>query len=186
MRRNSRSGVTLLELLLSLALMALIAVGLASTLGLGTRVWEQSKRQVGAQEQIVLRTRLRTWLSQSVSPTRLLPFDHQFTATDQEFSFVTLAETPHEPNAAALLVSVKIVEDETVLSLSYLGDSGSSVKSEDRVLYADEAVLAYFDPINLEWVYDWDNAYVLPSLVKIEAVNDSRAWPLFVAETGLL
>ena len=43
----SRAGLGLLEVLISLALLALIAGGLSGALGLGLRLNERSKRRVG-------------------------------------------------------------------------------------------------------------------------------------------
>ncbi len=170
-------GLSLLELLIALALMAIIAAGLSQSLGLGIRVWETSQRIDEPEEALILRARLRGWIERAEPPNRLLPFDNEFTADQDGFSFLTLAPTPHMPEAAAMRVSITRSPDGLIMMLTYLDDFGEPLETDTRKLSESEPLFSYFDDAEPGWVPEWQEKSYLPALVKIEV--DSDDWPEF-------
>lgn len=176
---NNRSGFSILELLVALALLALIAGGLASTLGVSARVWEQSVVMQQGNNAIILRTQLRRWLTQATPPHRQMSFDHPFIGTSREFSFVTLAILPTAPDAAAMKVSVQSHSGALMLSVFYLDDDGNSFRQADYPLSDGEAQFTYYDRSSDLWFASWANHEDLPDLIKIETLHPNPDWPEF-------
>lgn len=176
---NNQSGFSILELLIALALMALIAAGLASTMGLGVQVWERSQVLQNAEPKAALRIVLRSWITQITPPKRTLPFEHPFTGTINAFSFTTLANLPSSPGTTAIYVSVNTDENGLNMRVSYLDDIGAVKSHEERSLSSAEMVFSYYDRGTGEWVSEWSDNRHIPDLIRIETKIASREWPEF-------
>jgi len=180
---NNRSGLSLLELLVALAIMAVIATGLSRSLGLGVRVWESSQSIQEREEPLILRSQLRDWLEQALPPNRLVPFDNSFIGTTTGFSFLTLAETPFAANTAALRIEVTSADRLLILRVSYLDDMEIVIRSEERILTHFETppeFSFYSTEADKEgWQSSWDSELLLPELVKIEFPTFVPQWPEF-------
>lgn len=181
MRRtsNSRSGFSILELLIALALMGLIAGGLASTMGLGARVWERSQTLQNNEVPAALRILLRNWVIQMTPPKRTLPFDHPFVGTPNRFSFTTLAELPSSPDVAALYIKVHTDINGLQMTIEYLDDGGSVKRSEERPLNDAEMIFSYYARGTDLWLTEWSDDRHLPDLVRIESKSVNPYWPEF-------
>jgi len=173
------SGLTLLELLVALAIMAVIAAGLAQTFGQGLRIWETSKTIQTRQEPIILRTLLRNWIEQAVAPNRLLPHDNSFTGSNIGFSFLTLHSTPYNTLAAAQKISVFATGESLKVTIAYLDDAGNQISIETRQLSDNTAIFSYFMKTSEggEWVSKWADKSILPDLIRIESLDQN--WPEF-------
>lgn len=178
-RFHSNSGLSLLELLVSMALIAVIAAGLAQSMGQGIRVWEVSKTVQARQEPIILRTALRSWIEQAVPPNRTLPYDNSFSGSNNEFTFLTLQATPYNSLSAAQRIHVFATTSSLNITISYLDDSGKQVSSTSRVLMDSTATISYFLEASDggRWVSSWANDAELPRLVRIESTASN--WPDF-------
>lgn len=183
---NPRAGLSVLELLVALALVGLIAVGLAGTLGFGARVWDRASSLQGSEEPLILRARLRQWLSEAVPPRRILRVPTEFEGNPNGFAFTTLAETPHEPDAAAMRIAVGPDEQRLVLSIQYLDDMGAVQKSERRKLATNvrdvRFAYAMFDSdAGLIWQDTWGTGdAALPLVVRIRTAEGATPpWPEF-------
>ncbi|MEE9455327.1 MAG: prepilin-type N-terminal cleavage/methylation domain-containing protein [Paracoccaceae bacterium] len=179
LRFRSDSGLTLLELLVALAIMAIIAAGLAQTLGQGIRVWEASKTVQSRQEPIILRTHLRNWVEQAVAPNRLLPHDNSFSGNNMGFSFLTLHRTPYNALAAAQRIRVYATIDKLFVTIAYLDDAGDQISNETRQLSDSTAIFSYFIRTSEggEWTPKWSDEPTLPDLIRIESLDPN--WPEF-------
>ena len=176
-----RSGLSLLELLVSLALLALIGAGLAGAFGLGTQVWTRSQALGIHAQEIALRSQFRRFLSQALPPTRLTPFNAEFNGEANQLTFVTLAETPSVQSAAATRMTLQVRNSTLVLVTEFLDDEAGVISSLEDLLVA-EAQEIRFDYFNAdgEWVDAWSDPSTLPRLVRIRIAEGSiPAWPEF-------
>lgn len=178
-RMKPNGGLSLLELLVALAIMAVIGAGLAQSFGLGIRVWETSRSIQTQQEPLILRTTLRDWIEQMTPPNRLLPQDNTFTGDQNGFAFLTLAATPFEAQAAALRINVWGSNAGLDMTLTYLDDNGDGIRSETRHLSDGQPVFSYYSqtPNMDDWLEIWTSKSIIPSLIRIEIQTSD--WPEF-------
>lgn len=184
-----RSGLSVLELLIALAVLALIAVGLSGAMGLGIQVWDRSRALQDTETPVILRQRLRGWIEQASPPSRLTSFATAFKGGPDTLSFVTFAETPFAPDAAALRVQVGQTDGQIVLSYQELEDDGVVLARHSfPMVQADEMRVGYYDADDAErgWQTDWTATHKLPDLIRIEAGPQPRTdWPVLIIETLL-
>lgn len=186
---NNRSGLGLFELLVALALLALIAAGLAGTMGLAVNMWDRTANLGAASEEVALRSRLRIWLRSTVPPNRLMPFPTAFEGSAEGFTFVTLSQTPFSPDAAALHVTVFSNNLDLILTVQAIDDDGTEIERYERTLATGiSPEFSYHGGLqgNDEWQDEWASTGSLPSLVRIEA-KDQRGydWTDFIVQTRL-
>ncbi|MEQ6204729.1 prepilin-type N-terminal cleavage/methylation domain-containing protein [Sulfitobacter sp. HNIBRBA2951] len=186
---NSRSGLSLFELLVALALLAMIATGLAGALGLAVSVWDRSATISASAEEIALRSRLRIWTRQAIPPSRLTPIPAQFVGHTDGFSFFTLSETPFAPDAAALRVSVTTSGTQILMTAQSIDDEGAEVSRVEGILATGISPrLSYYSDTASPpgWQDTWEDTSRLPTLVRIEAPDGSAPdWPDFVVRLRL-
>lgn len=185
-----RAGLSLFELLIALALLALLSVGLGAALNLGAQLYARTAELGASAEEIALRTRLRRWLMAATPPSRLTPFPAGLTGSPEALSFTTLSETPFAPEAAALRVSVAVENGTLRLTAATMTDDGDTIGAYDRALATGLTGLriTYFDAAAEPpgWREAWDDASRLPDLVRIEADPGSLpAWPEFTVRPRL-
>ena len=129
-RRGSdprRAGLSVLELLVALALLALIAGGLAGGMGLGLRLFERARALEALAPELALRTQLRAWLAAALPPDRIEGMPTPFEGRPDGMGFHTARPTPFAPEAALLRVEVRVEDDALVLEAVALGADGGKV-----------------------------------------------------------
>ncbi|KNG93784.1 hypothetical protein [Pseudaestuariivita atlantica] len=185
-----RSGLGLFELLVALALLAMIAAGLAGSLTLAIGLFDRtSVTQDDAM--LATRTRLRGWLATAAPPTRLVPFPARFIGVEDGFSFVTVSDTPFAPDATALRVAVQVTDDTLRLTATALDDTGNVMDTWTTLVPVTIPLsVSYFDETRepARWRARWTRQAALPSLVRIAPASPRDAgedWPEFVARTVL-
>jgi general secretion pathway protein J len=185
MTRNPQAGFTLVELLVSVTLMALLSVLLFGGLHFGTRVWEKAteaettgNRIVSAQQTLASAIQNAYPFFVLASPTdRHVQFDGEqntmtFFAPAQHggLDVVTIARDPNgtlvmnsRPELAAqpAASTVHRVLLSGVKSLN-AGYFGAMVKGDPQ-----------------QWYGVWHNAHTLPDLIRLRASLDAKAgkWP---------
>jgi len=179
--RHSKAGLSLLEMLVALALMAVIGAGLAVSLNLGVQAFDRVGRTAQLQPELALRARLRVWLASAASPDRLSNISLNFEGTAQRLSFVTFAPTPFAPDAAATRITV-MLGDQISLRADTLRDDGEMIERFEGTLAGDakNAILSYYDTSTDPpgWFSDWPNHASLPVLVRITVDEGSTPeWP---------
>ncbi|MEM1159375.1 MAG: prepilin-type N-terminal cleavage/methylation domain-containing protein [Pseudomonadota bacterium] len=182
MKRNTEAGFTVLELLISLAILAMIAATLATTISSGAQLWKRSATMPDREQAIVLRAKLRTWIETAVPPERL-DLQQDFTGTATRMRFLTSTDLPNERGGEATWITVIVDESEPALSvvLETVTASGQIREVEERDLINGQGRLLYFDGGSQNWVQVWEAADRLPDLVAIEAVPErAEDWPPFV------
>ncbi len=191
MNRFSRqSGLSLLELLIALALLAMIAAGLAASMGLGIRLYERTTSDAELTDEIALRVRLRALLAAAEPPSLTLPFATGLSGGRTGFTFTTLAASQLFPDSAALRVSVSNEGETLRLELQALDDNGTSIHSLSRILATevDGPVFSYFDDAKDPplWLPEWTEPTRLPTLVRVTANPGSIPdWPEFTVRLRL-
>lgn len=180
---NRQSGFSLLELMVALALMAIIGAGLASALRLGTQTYSRAESLGADQDIAVARTQLRHYLARAAAPSLLTHFPNQFTGDQSQLTFVTLATPDFALDAAGTEVTIEIAQGTLTVTYRAFDDEGATV-SQSSVPILENAAdlrLSYFE--EGEWRTTWDAQATLPRLVKIEAEPAAFAtWPDFTVE----
>lgn len=187
-RFSRRSGLTLLELLISLGLLALIMAGVASAMNFGLRLYGRSAELGAIGEEIAVRVRLRGLLSNALPPSQLAPFPVSFNGDASGFAFTTLATGGIAPQAAALRVRVNQAQD-LLLNLVALDDEGTETPILELPLRKGKGAVrfAYFDASQTSgiWLSEWPDPSRLPALVQITAEEQTLAWPEFTVRPSL-
>ncbi len=183
MTRGKR-GLSLLELLVALALLAVITVGLITTTSLGVRLLDRTQEISKNQNEIALRIRLRSWIKNISSPTLLSNIPSGMFGTDRRLSFNTFAATPFHGQAAAMNVVLEQEGSDLTMALSFLDDVGSVLDQDRRVLLRDvtELKISYFDGTQDQpnWITEWSEETRLPQLIRITANQGTTPpWPEF-------
>lgn len=190
MKWRDRSGLSLMELLVALVLVAIIATGLASATGLGVRLLDRTIAMPQDRVEVALRTRLRYWLASATPGTRIANFPTDMRGGAQTLSFTTFAPTPFAPDSTALHLIVDGRRSDLVIEINHLSDDGSVVQSDKRILSRNisEVAFSYYndDPEDLGWRDDWNDPDRLPAFVRILAATGSEPfWPEFIVRLVL-
>ncbi|WP_108813225.1 prepilin-type N-terminal cleavage/methylation domain-containing protein [Loktanella sp. Alg231-35] len=194
MNWHGRSGMTLMELLVALVLVAVIATGLASSTSLGIQVLDRTRNLEETSAEIALRLRLRHWLRTATSPATVTDHGTGIVGDATGIQFTTLAPAPFAPQSAALRMTVNISAQAIILRIEELDDDGGVIATHDRTLATgiSGAEISYYsnEPDAVGWRDHWDNPNRLPLLIRIIADEGSTpAWPEFTvrlvfAESG--
>ena len=174
-RFSKRAGLTLLELLVALALMALIGAGIAGAMGIGIRVFERAQVLDAGQIEQTHRRQLRRFLMEALPPTRITPFPNAFRGGTDTLSFVTLAEAPFALDAAALQVTVTAGLGPTTMVITAIDDQGRVMATWEAPLAEGAVTIRYLGETE-EWRTDWEGQPQLPRLLDI-SISGSVEWP---------
>lgn len=169
MRRNRRAGVTLLELLIALWVMAAAALILASTLGLAGRALARVGAEAADVEAITARVVLRRWLEG-------MPVGAQIVGDAGGMTFGALIDEP--PLSAARVTEVRLSgEGGGVRAVAADGALVAELASEGALV----GLAFYGSPgpgVAPGWREDWPaTAEVLPELVRIRYETEGRVAP---------
>lgn len=186
---NGRAGLSLLELLVSLSLLALIAAGLAGAFGVGTQVFDRAQSLNSHQGEIAARRQLRAALMQALPPNRITPFPNSFVGAPDRLAFVTMAEAPFSTDAAALTYSVQWNGTALLLDVAAIDDEGAVINGWQHVLASDVSNVT-FRFLNTEgdspvWQPTWADQPGLPALVQITGEGGAPAWVEFTVAPRL-
>ena len=182
-----RSGLSLFELLIALALLAFIAVALASSFNLGSRLFVKSTQIAALSDEYALRSRLRSWLSSATPPSLLAGFALNFEGQSDSLTFVTLTPTPFAPDAAGLSVSVISTDNTLTLTATAFDDDGKELAQYSETL-ADNTTDVRFSSYlatgeTAGRKNEWIETARLPDLVRIEVGKGSQPdWPEFTVK----
>ncbi len=190
MNWRDRLGLSLMELLIALALLAAITGALATSTQFGVRLLDRTQSLQEDNAEIALRFRLRTWLGTATPPTRLARFPTDFVGSETGFTFTTLAPAPFAPDSAALRITVGASGADLAMQLDELNDQGEIIITHERVLATDasQVSISYYanDPETPGWRGSWADTSRLPSMVRITADPGSTPdWPEFTVKLAL-
>jgi hypothetical protein len=181
MKRNPKAGVTLLETLIGLLVMAMVAGLISAGFGTTTRFWDRSLQAADRVEQAMARRDLRIWLEHALpSP---VPGDTRplFEGNSEQMTFLAVppgglfwegsaAEVSVGPGAAKAIAvgldaasredrqtTLHLAEDGSTLNFSYWGQRSASEPPE--------------------WHGTWPADAGLPGLVRIDFVGADHVPP---------
>lgn len=184
MKRNNRSGMSLLETMIALAIMGMIAVILSSGLGSGARVLISSGRITQSVNQALARHDLRAWLEHALNAPFPGHTDGGLHGISNELYFSYVSDDsqfwPGDPVLVMLtrddVGTVNLVADgtssETQLPLKrtqILAENSSSIE------------VRYFGRLHPEdtsqWLDHWLPEAGLPDIIQIEVLDSNPSLP---------
>jgi len=184
---NQKAGLSLLELLVSLTLLAFISLGLVGALGLGVRLYDRTSSLSVQSSPLAARTQLRSFLSAAEPrpPETSGTAFTLFSGKHDSLEFTTYAFTELVPTASQLVVRLHVDNGYLRLHISGRDHSGSTIEEFGSVLASNVTSIAVSYFSNDTWNESWDASGRLPQLVNVE-INDGslRNWPDFTV--GLL
>lgn len=188
---GTQGGFTLIEVLVALALMAMIATILVTLMQIGGHTWQRvtratSQRDDIAQTQDFLRQRLSTLnpytgRSGSAKPPAFLVADGG-----------SLEFTGDAPDALAIgMMRYRLSVDRSSADLEIQSHSDLDSQIPNSTQWATERLLKHVESLTVQfwksadglpgrWVDRWDDLTHVPSLIRIEvafAANDTGRWP---------
>lgn len=184
------SGFTFVELLVSLALMAIMAMLLASVMDFTRQNWVRSGRLQGMEQQVMARLDLRNWLQEY---DRRKPFKGSKT----NFEFTLWPEQQPHPDAYRYRVSLSIdrlgTTDRLNLNLIGFAPDETEIFNQTRAVASGltQVTIRYYGRISPTakpaWRSDWDFVTGKLRLIKIEATRQNgKPWPPFTVRVGQL
>lgn len=172
-RRDPRAGVTLLEMLVSLALMAALAVILATSFGAIGRALNRLDPAQAAMTPLLDRMILRRWIED-------MPRQATLQGTQDHLTFQTLIDDGRF--APGALVTVTLTREDDRLIATATTQDADTVARQELTLSdsATELTLSYLPTSaggSTSWVNDWPVGPVLPDLLQITYDIDGRMTP---------
>lgn len=186
---NARSGLSLFELLIALALLALIAVGLSGALRFAVAVHDRARMDPQQYEQVALKARLRSWLANATPPTGIAPYPVEFVGAATRLEFTTTYAKGFAPDAAALRVLVESDGGDLLMTITEMDDDGETLVAHTEIVAQDiNPEFSFFEaqsdrPV---WVGTWSNASRLPDLLRIAGTQTVDVdWYPFIVKLEL-
>lgn len=181
---DARSGLSLFDLLIALALLSVIAAGLGSAMGLAVRLFERTGALVESSTELAMRVRFRNLAANATAPAQIAAFPILFSGERARASFVTLQTPAGLADAAALSIELQHIDQRLTLEIASLHDNGEVFRTDryDLAIDVSDAVFSYFDSATNPptWTDNWDDENRLPSLFRIEIAEGSMPnWPEF-------
>jgi general secretion pathway protein J len=196
----AEGGFTLVEMLVAVTLIGLLAIGLASAMGLGIKTWNTSG--VTAERLDALRAAqntLRQALT-SIYPHWTLdnPAFVEFSGSSDAIEFIAPAPLAFDhPGFSRFHLAAVRLDDMTSLILKLRPDENQSdtTKWTDGVVIfssTSEIEFSYYGPgsttLAPSWQSVWQKRPELPRLIKIEATSrnpDAVTWPALIVKPAI-
>jgi Tfp pilus assembly protein PilV len=185
--RNPKAGVTLMETMVALLIMAMVAVLLSSGLGGTARSFNRSDDAAAAIDQALARNDLRNWLEHALpSPA---PGDQHplFLGSASEITFLTVPPSASFWPGLATQVDLDTTPTVTVQGLS---QEDREERRQSLAIAPTEARLSfrYWGQISLDaapaWHNNWPASAGIPILVRIDFQGLARPLPPMIVRPG--
>lgn len=176
-RRNSRTGIALLELLISLAVMAAIALILTSVLRFTGQALERVRPDRLETGLLLARHNLRRKIE-------TMPALGKVSGTGEQLSFQTLIDNP--PFDVSELTTVNVFQEQSGALIFEAGiqETGGSARREVLHPVSDGVRIRYFGSKRQRglpaWHQNWKPAEGLPDLIRFEYGGTRRDIPPLV------
>lgn len=180
-RRDPSAGVILLEMLLSLALMAAMALALAAVLGFIGRAGLRIGGADAATDLLLARHELRRWIEAA-------PRTADFAGSADALRFDTLIDEP--PLSAADLATVSLARNGAGAVVAEIAGPGDGDPRRRTLSSAGGLRLGYFGRLTPSaapaWHNDWPAAAEPPDLVRIDYDGPEGGLPPLTAIPALV
>ena len=181
-----QGGFTLIEVLVALAIMAMISAILITSLQIGGHTWQRVTRSTTqsdeiAQAQELLRQRLGALYPYAGSDPAFLVAD----GNTIEFT----SDSPDEVATGVMRYRLSVDRASGDLAIQSRSDAGSPAPNgtpwatESLLGHVESLAVQFWQPANQgpgRWVDRWDDLTHVPPLIRIDvrlSANDSRRWP---------
>jgi general secretion pathway protein J len=176
--RGGQAGFSLLELLISATLLALLSVMMMGSVHFGTRIWERTRGHAAKGEEIQSARHFLQNILAQINPKPVRPLGRDwhidFTGTLKQIEFV--APTPAasgEFGMATWQLRIRDAKGSELLELDWHSlSSGTRLGAPTRIIdSAREIKFEYYgwsqDSKSLIWQSDWQGRRELPDLIRI-------------------
>jgi len=191
----NQDGFTLLELIVAVAILALLAVPMTNSVQRGVAIWQTSHDSVTVSEQVILRrNRIAGWLRAAYPfvPGRTSgAVRYPLVGNQDAMQFLT-ALHPDTTNNTFYVAHLELANDPSaseasarMLSLSVATDYESAATFGETSILASGIETAKFTYLGMEsgdWLEAWENKANLPRAVKISVTffDKKKVWPELV------
>jgi len=176
MRREA--GFSLLEVLVALALLAIIGASIVQTTSLAANVWRRTETFSEKTELAQIREKLRLWLETMKSPNALVGLRSEPEGDRKTFTFLTTTVLPISDALSEARITITAGDDEGLVTIELVRRSGDIVHTEERRLTDAPIYIRYYDKIERDWLDEWSVVGRLPDLISIEVSGEpSESWP---------
>ncbi|MEM9099462.1 MAG: prepilin-type N-terminal cleavage/methylation domain-containing protein [Pseudomonadota bacterium] len=170
-RARSIAGFTLLELLVTLALLALMANAMATSTQMSAQVWKRSQDLPRLDAEILLLQQVRTWLTAAKPLDLNQGMRQQFVGLGQGFSLLTNARHPGLLPSEDLWIAVAERRDGLDLRLEAWAQAKEPRVLERRSLDLRSGQFIgfrYLDPDQKSWEVTWTRRDRLPAIIEAQ------------------
>ncbi|MEM7671572.1 MAG: prepilin-type N-terminal cleavage/methylation domain-containing protein, partial [Pseudomonadota bacterium] len=196
---RGKAGLTLLELLIALTLLAMIGAALARSTELGVQVWRRAETFPAVDQSVVLRAHLRRWIEEMKPHEVSIGARQEVVGSDKSLRFVTsswIGFPKAEPETRVTLEIIANAEDTASLkiTLEALARDGSVSHREERYLIeqAKSIRLRYFHRQSATggsegWQDSWASGGRLPTLIALHVTpgEGQDVWPPLIVAPKL-
>jgi Tfp pilus assembly protein PilV len=185
--RNPRAGVTLMETLVALLVMAMVATLLSSGLGMTARSFNRSDNVSMAIDEALARYELRLWLEHALPSSA--PGDERplFIGSASAMTFLSVPPSASFWPGDAIQVDLTAIPKVTAQGLS---PDDRAARTQGLAIAPAETRLSfrYWGQISLDAAPDWHDAWPaavgLPGLVRIDFEGLARPLPPMIIRPG--
>ena len=196
MRKASRIGITLVELILALGIFAVVCVAIYSSFSLGLSVWRKTQKAQNLFQDIRLALdKIAQDLENAVKYSEDEDFLN-FVGEQKKLSFYAVVESYHRfpghPELKKITYSLKQGNGEDANILQRLEQAFPDSQEESETQEPEEIVTKvnafnfYYcyldetiDPPSYKWTTAWNFAQEIPQGVKVELGPDAEEAPVF-------
>lgn len=182
MKRIPDHGTSLLEMLVSLAVLSMLATAMVATMNTGINIWQRGPARDTQSALVINRAELRRLLELLPLPLSLQGSPAVLHGTSNSLHFLLPAYVfePANPGISKVHLEIRSPGNQSVLWLS--AKMGETIFIDGPISGTlDQIEISYLrktlGPVDEAWSNDWQDPHSLPLLVKVEMIGRGRFEP---------